>query len=62
MADETSTRVDNIHFIQQCMQQLPTKGKGDEDKNAESEKSVWKDVFSKILERTIYEKAREKMN
>ena len=44
------------------MQQLPTKGKGDEDKNAESEKLVWKDVFMKILERTIYEKAREKMN
>jgi hypothetical protein len=44
------------------MMQLPTKGKGDEEKFSESEKLIWKDVFNKILERTIYEKAREKMN
>jgi len=64
MADEMNTRLENIHFISQCMQQLPTKGKEsmDEEKFNAAERMVWKDVFNKILEMTIYEKAREKMN
>lgn len=44
------------------MQQLPTKGKDDEERFRENEKAVWKEVFGKILEMSIYAKAREKMN
>lgn len=62
MLNEETQRTENIHHIQQNMQQLPTKGKDDEERFKENEKAVWKEVFGKILEMSIYAKAREKMN
>lgn len=61
--EEDNTRLEMIHGIQQNMQQLPTKTpKEDEANFNEHEKTVWKEVFNKILEKSIYEKARDKMN
>lgn len=38
MADEDLTRTENKHMIQQSMQQLPTKGKEDQEHFDEAER------------------------
>ena len=41
---------------------MPSKtAKEDEASFNEQEQNVWKEVFNKILEKSIYEKARDKM-
>jgi hypothetical protein len=61
--DEEDWRQQNITYIQSYFQQLPTRNpKDSEDKFKEQEDATWAEVFTQILERSIYVKAREKMN